>query len=110
MQKWKCIEMNFFEAVAEDLIYFFDEFSTPHKIDNQTLNVIVDTNELREKQKEANHLITEASTLIYVKTAEIEQKQIGDSIIFDNRVKIIEQWNEMDGITEIILSDNGGYL
>lgn len=95
----------------KDLHLFFDEMSDIHEVDDKQVQIIIDTERLREKQRIGNALITACDMMIFIRTEDVpEQKTVGQTMTVDGRIKTIDMWDEVDGITEITLSDNGGML
>lgn len=98
--------MNFKEQLNEDLNIFFnfEEFGEEHTINTQKLNVIVDNEVLKQRNKKEYDGILQADILYYVKASDIIKKPVsGDFQKFDGAPYTVFDVKLDSGIYEVIL-------
>lgn len=101
--------MSFKEQIQADLdlIFSFDEFAEPHKIDDRTLYIIVDNDRLMRRSKKEYDGISVGEILYYVKKEDYgERPAEGTPQLFDGRLMYVFDCREDSGIYEIILRQN----
>lgn len=103
--------MNFKEMLQEDINIFLnaDEFAEPHKIDNRTLDIVVDNDELMERSKKEYDGISVGEVLYFVNAYDFgEIPEENTPQVFDGRMMYVFSAREDNGIYEIILRQNRG--
>lgn len=101
---------NFKDQIAADLAIFLNdqEFADEHTIDGKKMTVLVDENELLERDKSKMGVPTDglykARRLIYVSKAEFGPRPAkGKQLSFDGRVFRVEDCTEEAGMLAIEL-------
>lgn len=102
--KNKCAK-DFFE---EDLDGFFcdNEFSSEHIINRKKVNVIIDNEVLKERNKKEYDGIVQADLLYFVKKQEIKKPIVGQLQLFDGISYTVFDVKEDLNIYEVILQSN----
>lgn len=101
--------MGFKDTVTQDIAIWFNtsEFAEPHKIDDRTLNIIVDNDRLMRRSKKEYDGISVGEILYYVKKEDYgERPAEGTPQLFDGRLMYVFDCREDSGIYEIILRQN----
>jgi hypothetical protein len=101
--------MNFKEQLNNDLDVFFnkEEFGEDHVIDGKIVNVIVDNETLKSRNKKEYDGIVQADMLYFAKEEELLKEPTPDSIqMFDGVPYIIFDAKLDEGVYEVILQSN----
>ncbi len=101
--------MSFKEQIKEDLNIFFnaDEFGEDHVIDKKVVNIIVDTETLKSRNKKEYDGIVQADILYFAKEDDLLKEPIPDSVqMFDGVPYIIFDAKLDEGVYEVILQAN----
>jgi hypothetical protein len=97
---------------ASDMKTFFNtgEFAETHTIDNIEKVITIDNEKIKEVSKATNQGISLGEILYSIPVVECGSKipKVGDSQIFDKKLKYISYVNEDMGMYEIILTQNLG--
>ena len=101
--------MNFKEQLNNDLDIFFnpEEFGEDHIIDGKVVNVIVDNETLKSRNKKEYDGIVQADLLYFAKEEDLLKEPRPDSVqLFDGVPYIIFDAKSDEGVYEIILQSN----
>lgn len=101
--------MNFKELLKEDLNVFInpDEFGEDHIIDNKIVNIIVDNETLKDRNRKEYDGIVQAEILYFAKKENLLKEPIPESVqMFDGIPYIIFDEKLDEGIYEVILQAN----
>ncbi|BCZ48431.1 hypothetical protein psyc5s11_44980 [Clostridium gelidum] len=101
--------MNFKEQIEADLNIFFnpDEFGEDHSIDGKVVNVIVDNETLKSRNKKEYDGIVQADMLYFAKEEDLLKEPRPDGVqMFDGIPYIIFDAKLDDGVYEVILQAN----
>ena len=89
-----------------DLFLNTDEFAEEHKIDGVLIKVVIDAEGLAENQKGTRMAISESTLKFFAKTSDLGKVRLpGQKISFDNKLYIVDAWDENMGMTSVFLSD-----
>lgn len=98
----------FKDIVNSDLDIFLntDEFAEEHKIDGVLTKIVIDAEGLAENQKGTRMAISESSLKFFAKTSDLGKIRLpGQKISFDNKLYVVDAWDENMGLTSVFLSD-----
>lgn len=101
--------MNFKELLKEDLNVFInpDEFGEDHIIDNKIVNIIVDNETLKDRNRKEYDGIVQAEILYFAKKENLLKEPIPESVqMFDGIPYIIFDAKLDEGVYEVILQAN----
>lgn len=102
--------MGFKDMVASDILGVFinvDEFGETYRIEGRTVNIVVDNDELKERQGGQDLAVAESATLFYAKTADLPPRRpAGESLNVNGRECLIDAWSEDMGLSTIVLRQN----
>lgn len=89
-----------------DLFLNIDDFAEEHKIDGVLIKVVIDAEGLAENQKGTRMAISESTLKFFAKSADLGKVRIpGQKLSFDNKLYVVDAWDEDMGITSVFLSD-----
>lgn len=95
------------EKDIEDVFFCLDEFAEIHKIDGVPMTVLIDSNELIEREKKMHQNINGAylnQTLIYIKVEEFGKRpKIGSQLKLDKKQYLVVDCTEEMGVYAITL-------
>ena len=102
--------MSFKDMVAADIAATFlhkDFFGEPYRIEGKTILIVIDNDELKERQGGQDLAVAESSTLFHASAADLpERKAPGSSLNVNGRECIIDDWKEAMGMATIALREN----
>lgn len=90
-------------AVFLDLDFFGEE----HRIEGRTITIMLDSDELKERQGGQDLAVAESATLFYARTEDLPPRRSPGSVLnVDGRECIIDAWAEDMGIATVVLREN----
>ena len=102
--------MGFKDMVAADIAATFLDrnfFSEPYRIEGKTVLIVIDNDQLRERQGGQDLAVAESATLFHAAAVDLPpRKAPGSSININGRECIIDDWTEAMGVATIALRDN----
>ena len=102
--------MAFKDMVAADIAAtFLNEafFAEPYRIEGKTILIVIDEDELKERQGGQDLAVAESATLFHASSADLPpRKAPGSSLNVNGRECIIDDWKESMGIATIALREN----
>ncbi len=101
---------GFKDAVAADISRTFldiDFFGEMYRIEGKQIPVVIDNDELKERQGGQDLAVAESATLFYARTADLpRRKAAGSSLNINGRECIVDDWKEELGVSVIVLREN----
>ena len=102
--------MSFKDMVAADIAATFlrDEFfGEPYRIEGKTILIVIDNDELMERQGSQDLAVAESATLFHASVADLPpRKAPGSNLNVNGRECIIDDWKEAMGMATIALREN----
>lgn len=102
--------MGFKDMVAADRSAVFidlDFFGEEYRIEGKKVTIVVDTDELKERQGSQDLAVAESATLFYARTEDLPPRRSpGQSLNVNGRECIIDDWKVDMGIATIVLREN----
>lgn len=102
--------MGFKDMVAADRSAVFidlDFFGEEYRIEGKKITIVVDTDELKERQGSQDLAVAESATLFYARTEDLPPRRSpGQSLNVNGRECIIDDWKVDMGIATIVLREN----
>lgn len=102
--------MGFKDMVAADRSAVFidlDFFGEEYRIEGKKITIVVDTDELKERQGSQDLAVAESATLFYARTEDLPPRRSpGQSLNVNGRECIIDDWKADMGIATIVLREN----
>ncbi len=101
---------GFKDMVAADILGTFldvDTFGEMYRIEGKTIPIVVDNDELKERQGGQDLAVAESATLFYAKTSDLPARRpAGENLNVNGRECIIDDWQEDMGLSTIVLRQN----
>jgi hypothetical protein len=102
--------MAFKDMVAADnAATFLNEayFGERCRVEGKTISIVIDNDELKERQGSQDLAVAESSTLFYAKVADLPpRKAPGSSLNINGRECIVDDWKEDMGMATVVLREN----
>ena len=101
---------GFKDMVADDRKRVFidlDFFGEWHRIEGKEIAIIIDSDELKERQGGQDLAVAESATLFYARKEDLPPRRSSGSVLnVDGRECIIDAWSEDMGISTVVLREN----
>lgn len=102
--------MSFKDMVAADIAATFIDkkfFAELYRVEGKTISIVIDNDELKERQGSQDLAVAESSTLFYASIADLPpRKAPGSNLNINGRECIIDDWKEDMGMATIVLREN----
>lgn len=102
--------MGFKDMVANDLSSVFMDIKTfgeMYRVEGKFIPIVLDSDELKERQGGQDLAVAESATLFYARTADLPpRKAPGSNLNINGRECIIDSWSEDMGISTVVLREN----
>lgn len=102
--------MGFKEMVAADLAATFldlDTFGQPCRVEGKEIPIMLDNDELKERQGGQDLAVAESGTLFYARSADLPpRRSAGQSLNINGRECIVDAWSEDMGMATVVLREN----
>lgn len=102
--------MAFKDMAAADIAAAFlngSFFAELYRVEGKSILIVIDNDELKERQGGQDLAVAESSTLFFASTADLPPpKAPGSSLNINGRECIIDDWKEDMGIATIVLREN----
>lgn len=101
--------MSFKDEILKDIDNVFldlEEFGEEHTIDGESVVCMFDDDALKIRSGSNELSVSESSLLLFAKESDLPRKVVGDDLIIDGRIYIVDDWKVNLGIAEIALHQN----
>jgi len=102
--------MGFKDMVAADRGSVFlnlDFFGEMHRVEGKRIPLMIDNDELKERQGGQDLAVAESSTLFYARAEDLPPRRApGSSININGRECLIDDWSEDMGMATVVLREN----
>ena len=100
----------FKDMVAADRAKTFIDpffFGEAHTIEGKKIYIVLDTDELKERQNGQDLAVAESSTLFYALIEDLPRRRApGETLNVNGRECIIDDWKEDAGVATVALREN----
>lgn len=101
---------GFKDQVSEDRMYVFlnlDFFGEMFRIEGKEIPIVLDNDELKERQGGQDLAVAESATLFYARVEDLPRRRAaGESLNVNGRECTIDDWREDMGIATVTLREN----
>lgn len=101
---------GFKDQVSEDRMYVFlnlDFFGEMFRIEGKEIPIVLDNDELKERQGGQDLAVAESATLFYARVEDLpRQRAAGEALNVNGRECTIDDWQEDMGIATVTLREN----
>lgn len=101
---------GFRDMVAKDIGSVFlnlDFFGELYRVEGREIPIVVDNDELKERQGGQDLAVAESATLFYARAADLPPRRAaGESLNINGRECIVDDWQEDMGMSTVVLRQN----
>lgn len=101
---------GFKDMVSDDRLGVFidvDFFGVEAKVEGKNILIVIDNDELKNRQGGQDLAVAESATLLYARTEDLPKRRAaGENININGRECIIDDWQEDMGVSTIALREN----
>ena len=101
---------GFKDMVAADIRSVFLnplEFGERYRIEGREIYIVVDNDELKERQGGQDLAVAESATLFYARTADLPSRRAaGENLNVNGLECIVDDWQEDMGMSTVVLRQN----
>lgn len=102
--------MRFKDMVAADIAATFMDrafFGEVYQVEGKQITIVIDNDELKERQGGQDLAVAESSTLFHAAVADLPpRKAPGSNLNINGRECIVDDWKEAMGVATIALREN----
>lgn len=102
--------MGFKDMVARDRLGVFldiNTFGEMYRVEGKQIPIVLDNDELKERQGGQDLAVAESATLFYARTEDLPPRRpAGQCLNVNGRECIIDDWKQDMGIATIVLREN----
>ena len=102
--------MGFKDQVAADIQAVFldlEFFGELYRIEGREIPIVIDNDELLERQGGQDLAVAESSTLFYARAVDLPPRRAAGSLLnINGRERIVDDWKEDMGLATIVLREN----
>ncbi|MCI7302306.1 MAG: sugar ABC transporter ATP-binding protein [Clostridiales Family XIII bacterium] len=103
--------MSFKDMLAEDRTKVFvdpDIFGETHLVNGKEIVIVIDNDELKERQGSQDLAVEESTTLFYCKKEDLPVVYPGQTIKYDRRICMVDDVKDDMGMLTVALHENIG--
>ena len=93
----------------DNVFFFIEDFGEEHIIDGKSVICVIDSDALKIRSGSNELSVSESSMLLFAKVSDLPQKVVGDELLFDGRIYIVDDWKVNLGVAEVALHQNISY-
>lgn len=101
---------GFKDQVAKDRMAVFldqDFFGEMYRVEGEEIPIVLDNDELKERQNGNDLAVAESATLFYARVEDLPRRRAaGESININGRECTVDDWQEDMGIATVALREN----
>ena len=104
--------MSFKDEILEDIDNVFlnlEDFAEVHSIDGKSVVCMFDDDALKMRSGSNELSVSESTLLLFAKVSDLPRKVVGDELIIDGRIYIVDDWKVNLGVAEVVLHQNVAY-
>ena len=102
--------MGFKDMVAADLAATFldlDAFGEIYRVEGKEIPIVLDNDELKERQGGQDLAVAESGTLFYARSSDLPPRRAAGQLLnINGRECIVDAWAENMGMATIVLREN----
>lgn len=84
-----------------------NEFGNEYIVEGKRITIVVDSDELKERQNGQDLAVAESATLFYANVEDLPKRRpAGENLNINGRECIIDSWAEDKGIATVVLREN----
>ena len=104
--------MSFKDDILNDINNVFlnlEDFGEEHIIDGKTVICMFDDDALKIRSGSNELSVSESTLLLFAKVSDLPRKVVGDELLIDGRIYIVDDWKVNLSVAEVALHQNISY-
>ena len=105
--------MSLKDRILEDINSVFlnlEDFGETHTVDGKSIVCVFDDDALKIRSGSNELSVSESTLLLFAKESDLgKRKVVGEDIMIDGRIYIVDDWKVNLGIAEVVLHQNVSY-
>ena len=93
----------------DNVFFILEDFGEEHIIDGKTVICVFDDEALKMRSGSNELSVSESTLLLFVKESDLPRKVVGDDLLIDGRIYVVDDWKVNLGIAEVALHQNVSY-
>lgn len=93
----------------DNVFFILEDFGEEHIIDNKPVICVFDDEALKMRSGSNELSVSESTLLLFVKESDLSRKVVGDDLLIDGRIYVVDDWKVNLGIAEVALHQNVSY-
>ena len=92
-----------------NVFFTLEDFGEEHIIDGNPVICMFDDDALKIRSGSNELSVSESSLLLFAKVADLPRKVVGDDLMIDGRIYVVDDWKVNLGVAEVALHQNVSY-
>lgn len=92
-----------------NLFFLLEDFGEEHTIDNKKIVCMIDNDALKIRSGSNELSVSESTLLLFAKESDLPRKVVGDDLMVDGRIYVVDDWKVSLGVAEVALHQNVSY-
>ena len=92
-----------------NLFFLLEDFGEEHIIDNKKIVCMIDNDALKIRSGSNELSVSESTLLLFAKESDLPRKVVGDDLMVDGRIYVVDDWKVSLGVAEVALHQNVSY-
>ena len=92
-----------------NVFFILDDFGEEHIIDGKPVICMFDDDALKIRSGSNELSVSESSLLLFAKVSDLPHKVVGDDLMIDGRIYVVDDWKVNLGVAEVALHQNISY-
>ena len=104
--------MSFKDDILNDINNVFlnlEDFGEEHIIDGKPVICMFDDDALKIRSGSNELSVSESTLLLFAKVSDLPRKVVGDDLLIDGRIYVVDDWKVNLGVAEVTLHQNVSY-
>ena len=104
--------MSFKDDILNDINNVFlnlEDFGEEHIIDGKPVICMFDDDALKIRSGSNELSVSESTLLLFAKASDLPRKVVGDELLIDGRIYIVDDWKVNLDVAEVALHQNVSY-
>ena len=93
----------------DNIFFILEDFGEEHIIDGKPVVCVFDDDALKLRSGSNELSVSESTLLLFVKESDLPRKVVGDDLLIDGRIYVVDDWKVNLGVAEIALHQNISY-
>ena len=93
----------------DNVFFILEDFGEEHIIDGKSVICILDDDALKIRSGTNELSVSESTLLLFAKVSDLPRKVVGDELLIDGRIYIVDDWKVNLDVAEVVLHQNVSY-